>query len=480
MNEDADLLDRYVRDRSESAFSELIRRQVDLVYSAALRLVGGDVHRAEDVTQQVFSELARQAKRLRRHPAIPGWLYTTTRLMALRTIRTEQRRNAREQEANAMNELLCYPVPERDWNHLRPVLDDAMHELSEKDRRAVLLRFFQKKSLKEVGLALGLSENAARMRVERSLDKLRAQLARKGVTTTAAALTVMLGSHAVTAASSSFVATLTSATLAGAATVTASTFSILNVMTMTKLKVGFISAVVMGSVATSIVVERKAQAQLRQQDAALQQQVDQLAQLRVENERLDKLAAFVRRPPANSQEELQRLRDEVAALRRQTNELAALRDKSRRLQASLTRAQQDSRGDKSESTVMSEEAKAKMNYGRQLVLAMMEYASRHQDQFPTTVDQVSKLVSAETKKATTFTTSQFEIVYQGSRDALAKYAHPGGILLLRETQPWRNTDGKWAKVYFFSDGSATVLSQPDGNFETWEKQHIIAPESSKP
>src|SRR6266498_2638078 len=129
MNEDAELLRQYATDRSEAAFTELIRRQVNLVYSAALRLMNGDVHRAQDVTQQVFSELARQAKRLTRHPALAGWLYTTTRLMALRATRTEQRRAAREQEANIMNELLRETAPDADWDQFRPVLEDAMHGL---------------------------------------------------------------------------------------------------------------------------------------------------------------------------------------------------------------------------------------------------------------------------------------------------------------------------------------------------------------
>ncbi len=162
MNEDAELLGRYASEHSESAFIELIRRHVNLVYSAALRLACGDTHRAEDVTQQVFSELARQAQRLRKHPALDGWLYTTTRLLALRAHRTEQRRKAREQAANAMNELLRIPAPEPAWDDLFPVLDEAMHKLGEKDRVAVLLRYFQNKSLKEVGTMLGLSENAER------------------------------------------------------------------------------------------------------------------------------------------------------------------------------------------------------------------------------------------------------------------------------------------------------------------------------
>ncbi|HKW27774.1 MAG TPA: sigma factor, partial [Verrucomicrobiae bacterium] len=102
MTEDTELISSYAADGSEAAFAELTRRHVDLVYSAALRLVNGDVHSAQDVTQQVFTEVARQAKRLARHPALVGWLYTTTRLMAMRINRTEQRRRTREQEAETM------------------------------------------------------------------------------------------------------------------------------------------------------------------------------------------------------------------------------------------------------------------------------------------------------------------------------------------------------------------------------------------
>src|SRR5438552_12818631 len=120
MPEDAELLRRYVLEGSEVAFGDLVRRHVDLVYSAALRVLNGDSHRAQDVTQQVFSELARQAKSLMRHPSLVGWLYTTTRRMGLRVIRTEQRRTAREREASSMNELASGSEPA--WIELRPVL----------------------------------------------------------------------------------------------------------------------------------------------------------------------------------------------------------------------------------------------------------------------------------------------------------------------------------------------------------------------
>src|ERR1035441_4522628 len=158
MTEDAELLSRYADERSEAAFAELTRRHVDLVYSAALRLVNGDVHSAQDITQQVFTEVACQAKRLAQHPALVGWIYTTTRLMALRMNRTEQRRAAREQEANTMNELLHDDTPPLDWSQLSPVIEDALHELSEQDRHAILLRFFQNKTLNEVGAGLRSEE----------------------------------------------------------------------------------------------------------------------------------------------------------------------------------------------------------------------------------------------------------------------------------------------------------------------------------
>jgi RNA polymerase sigma factor (sigma-70 family) len=186
------LLRRYVADRSEPAFTELVGQHIALVYSSALRQVGGDAATAQDVTQAVFTDLARKAPRLTRHTSLTGWLYTSTRFLAAKARRAEDRRCAREQQAHAMNEILQPTAPNPAWEELRPVLDDAMHELSAADREAVLLRFFERRSLAEVGAQFGLTENAARMRVERALEKLRAALAKRGVTSTATALVAIL------------------------------------------------------------------------------------------------------------------------------------------------------------------------------------------------------------------------------------------------------------------------------------------------
>ena len=157
MNDDAALLRRYADEKSEAAFAELVRRHLDLVYSAALRRLGGDAHRAADIAQQVFTTLARDTRKLSRHAVLTAWLYTATRNAAIDLIRSEQRRHTREQEATAMQNLFS-ASPDADWERLRPVLDEVMDELSDADRTAVLLRFFEKRAFSEVGAVLHLSD----------------------------------------------------------------------------------------------------------------------------------------------------------------------------------------------------------------------------------------------------------------------------------------------------------------------------------
>src|SRR5262249_40664878 len=169
---------------------------------------------AEDITQAVFIELARRATELIRHPTIAGWLYTCVRRMAANVRRADDRRKRREQEISSMNKLLASDPTDELWQQVRPVLDDVMHELNEADRAAVVLRFFEGRSLKEVGLALGLTENAARMRVERALEKLQNLLSRRGVKSTASTLAAVVAAGAVTTAPSALASTVATAALA--------------------------------------------------------------------------------------------------------------------------------------------------------------------------------------------------------------------------------------------------------------------------
>jgi RNA polymerase sigma factor (sigma-70 family) len=139
---DSQLLCAYAERHSDQAFAELVHRHVDLVHSAAVRMVC-DAHLAHDVTQAVFLALARNAAQLTSRPVLSGWLHRTAQNIAAQTVRTDVRRRAREQEAAAMNELLSSAGPEASWEHIAPHLDTALGELSEPDRDAVLLRYFE-------------------------------------------------------------------------------------------------------------------------------------------------------------------------------------------------------------------------------------------------------------------------------------------------------------------------------------------------
>jgi len=248
MTPDSELLRRYAGTNSEEAFAELIRRHVNLVYSAALRQVNGDAHLAQDVAQTVFTDLARKADSLARHSTLTGWLYTSAHFAAAKIARTENRR--RDREENFMREPIPETAPEPDWEKLRPLLDQAMHELKEADREAILLRYFENRAFVEIGEKFGLNENAARMRVERALEKLRGFLASRGVTT-AATLASVISANAIQLAPANLAATLTTASLAGAG---AGTFTVLKFMTITNLKLG-LSAIVVAGATTALVVQ---------------------------------------------------------------------------------------------------------------------------------------------------------------------------------------------------------------------------------
>ncbi|MEO6567660.1 MAG: sigma-70 family RNA polymerase sigma factor [Opitutaceae bacterium] len=241
--EDSELLRRYAADRSEAAFGELVRRHLSPVYAFALRQVGGDAHLAQDVAQMVFTALARKASSLTGRQTLGGWLYRTTHFAARDVVRTERRRRTREQEAQIMHESAHSADETVDWEKLHPVLDQTMNELSEEDRDAVWLRFFEGRTFAEVGARLRLTENAARMRVERALDKLHGLLARRGVTSTAAALGFALGSQATIAAPAGLAASVTGTALAVATGAGGTVMTFLNFMSATKMGSGVATAI---------------------------------------------------------------------------------------------------------------------------------------------------------------------------------------------------------------------------------------------
>jgi RNA polymerase sigma factor (sigma-70 family) len=307
---DSELLERFARTNSEDAFAELVKRHVNLVYSTALRQMNGDEHLARDVAQTVFTDLARKANSLYRRESLAGWLYTSAYFAAAKIIRTENRRRDREER------FMCEPanesVPDAEWEKIRPALDEAMHELKDTDREVLLLRYFENQQFAEVGVKLGINEDSARKRAERALEKLRAIFTERGLTT-AGVFASVISANAVQPAPASVAAALTTTSIAAAGT---GTFTLLKIMTTAKIKLG-ISAILLASAATALLIQHQGQQKLRDENGLLRQQI---AQLQIDNEKFSNQmagAADASKLMKNQLNELLKLRGEVGVLRQQ-------------------------------------------------------------------------------------------------------------------------------------------------------------------
>ena len=278
MSESQALLSEYATNGTETAFREIVSRYLDFVYSTALRLVDGHTQLAEDVTQMVFISLAKHARSLSSRVMLGGWLHQRTFHLATKAARSERRRQIREREAVAMNNL--HDDSNAPWREVAPILDEAITQLAPADRTAILLRFFERRDFCSVGRAVGSHEDAARMRVNRAVEKLHALLKARGATLSTATLASVLAAETVVAAPPALAVATASAALASATGGTAITF--LKIITMTKLKAGLTTALVL-ALATTAVVQHRSRASLRRENQALR---DQVAQLNTDNERL--------------------------------------------------------------------------------------------------------------------------------------------------------------------------------------------------
>ncbi|HSY17430.1 MAG TPA: sigma-70 family RNA polymerase sigma factor [Candidatus Acidoferrales bacterium] len=464
MTPDFELLATFARTNSEDAFAELVKRHVNLVYSAALRQAGGDAYLAQDVAQTVFSDLARKAGSLARRETLAGWLYTSAHFAAAKIIRAETRR--RDREEKFMREPIHESAPEPDWETLRPLLDSAMHDLKEADRDAILLRYFENRQFAEVGTRLGLNENAARMRVDRALEKLRTALARRGLTATAA-LATTLSAHAVQVAPAGLSATLTVASITAAST---GTLTLVKIMTLTKVKLA-VSALVMAGTATAFVWQHQSQEQLRSDNATLSQQ---LAKLKSDNDTLSNRLASA----GDSQKlsdgqlaELLKLRGEVGQLRRQSDELVKVKQQLQTVATHLTATP-------IQGTVVSPEDQFSLqeihtvNAMKQLGLAMRIYANNN-GRYATNFDQLQNELGGKTNFSGNISLDSIEFVNAG----LVNDTIPD-MIIFRERLPRRTPwDGPpWQRIYGLADGSVqTIYSDKNGSFDEFEKPRLIPP-----
>jgi RNA polymerase sigma factor (sigma-70 family) len=198
MPTDSQLLRIFITRQDGSSFAELVRRHAGLVYGTALRKLAGNRHLAEEVAQKVFADFARKGPSLLAHPSLAGWLHRSTCFASATALRAELRQE-KIARAFAMTSEPSKSSFSADWDGLRPVLDQAIDQLNQRDRQVVLLRHFEELSYTEIGARLGLAENTARMRADRALGRLKDRLCRLGVTSTAAALELLLANAAVAA-----------------------------------------------------------------------------------------------------------------------------------------------------------------------------------------------------------------------------------------------------------------------------------------
>jgi RNA polymerase sigma factor (sigma-70 family) len=322
MTSDLDLLLRFARENSQDAFTEIVRRHVNLVYSAALRQVRSP-QLAEEIAQSVFADLARDAGKLKPDTILTAWLYSVTRRTAIDAIRKESRRQLREQIAVEMNDM---NVTANDWTQIEPQLDDAMAALDETDRSAILLRYFENKNLREVGESLKISDDAAQKRVSRAVEKLREFFSRQKVTVGASGLAVLISANAVQSAPIGLAATISAAAvLAGTAVHTSTMIAATKTIAMTTLQKTFIAVALTAAIGTGI-FEADQNSQLREQVQTFQQQQASLAEQvrQLQSERADTSNRWASLLAENQQlksnpnaTELLRLRGEVGMLRNQ-------------------------------------------------------------------------------------------------------------------------------------------------------------------
>jgi RNA polymerase sigma factor (sigma-70 family) len=284
-------------------------------------------HLAEDVTQATFIAVAQSARQLVDCAVLPGWLHRTTQNLAANSVRSDVRRRAREQEAAVMNELLS-AAPNGDWQYIARYLDEALRELSEPDRDAVLLRYFKNHDLRTVGATLGISEDAAQKRVSRAVERLREFFAKRGLTVGASGLAIVISANAVQAAPVGLAVTIsTAAALTGTTLATTATVTATKVIAMTALQKTIVAATV-AILAGAGIYEAHHASQLGDQVQTLQQQQAPLTQ------RIQQLE----RERGDATNSLASLTQEIAEIKRDSGELLRLRSEVMQLRGDLTKS----------------------------------------------------------------------------------------------------------------------------------------------
>jgi len=335
MTDDAELLRRYSDTRSEAAFAELVHRHMGWIYRSALRRVGGRSDWAQDITQYVFIAMAKQSSALVRHDHLAGWCYTTIRNAASRLVRSESSRRRYETES-AMNIPQAMPAEEELF--LRPLLDQELDRLPKKDRQTLILRFFEQKTFGQIARELNVSEDGARKRADRALERLATRFQRRGVISSAGVLTRLLTNEGSAAAPATMAAEVLHLALAGTGSVlsTGSNATLIYLLGEAKFTgVAGTALSLVGLAAVSAVIFtmqevsalRHARARSTANAAQIVAEQDRLRATEAATGAIEAQAVVLRQQVAAFQQQAQR---DQAARKQQARDAAARAEKARR------------------------------------------------------------------------------------------------------------------------------------------------------
>ena len=460
MNDDATQLHEFVRHGSETAFGEIVRRHLDAVYSTALRLTAGQSGLAQDIAQTVFTDLARKAASLPTGTLLGGWLYRATRLATAAALRSESRREVREREA-MMQQEIDRAEHGASWDGIRPLLDDALDELKEPDREALLLRFIQQRSLRDVGGALGVSEDAARTRIDRALDRLRAALASRGISSTAAAIGLILETNVVVSAPALLAQTISAAAVTAAATPIA-TLSIATIMSATTVKIA-VPVLLAAILAVPLFYQHQSIVRLEAENAALRG-----GQNTADGSMVSAAAGTA--DLSQLKLEIARLRSEVASKRALEKELSAAKASLAR-QAKPAGAVQASpeQPDEAEER-MKRIGYARMGFAKDFAVKLIMYADKHGGRFPGPGDDVASVTVPPVEvHGVQLSMDHFELLFTGVWTDIGNSAQ---AVIGRERDPWPAADGRIARTYLFADGHSEIHSSASlVEMDRWEQEH---------
>jgi RNA polymerase sigma factor (sigma-70 family) len=461
MQDDLELIQRYARDGSDEAFTELVNRHCNLVWASAYRVLG-DADLARDAAQMAFADLARKASHLPSGVIPAGWLYRAACLAASKLLRTQARRALREHEAMNLQELSHDDEPQDDrLAELLPLLDAALADLGERDRDAVTLRYLCGRSFVQVGAAIGTSDDTAQRRVSRAVEKLRIWFRRRGLLVSGEVVSAALTTAGAQAAPAGLSASLAVGALATAAATPfiPTLYSILKSNLIVTMKSNIITALVIGApLAIVLALQHQSLHQLEMENNGLRTQIE------------SKTAAVAARsapastPATATPEELAQAKAEHAELLRLRGEYGMLMRKSSELAAAANKV----KAAEQETVAANELDRNVVDYMKNIGLLCRLYSNDNHDLMPTNFAQI-----AEPMKDLHYEISpdRFEFVQYGRPASLTV---PGEILM-REKVARVFPDGRKKRAYLLVDGSVQDVSpDADGSFAEVEKSFGLA------